>query len=75
MLRISLREIKHFEAKKNRQQRKKLKNKWYQLLDQPTATLITFLVIKVLSPEERCVAYPVGVQLILLMFYPPKGDA
>ena len=29
----------------------------------------------VLSPEGRCEAYPVGVQLFLLMFYPPKGDA
>ena len=28
----------------------------------------------VLSPEGRCEAYPVGVQLFLLMFYPPKGD-
>ena len=30
---------------------------------------------KVLSPEGRFKAYPVGVQLFLLMFYPPKWDA
>ena len=30
--------------------------------------------LRVLSPEGRCRAYPVGVQLFLLMFYPPKGD-
>ena len=28
----------------------------------------------VFSPEARCEAYPLGVQLFLLVFYPPKGD-
>ena len=28
----------------------------------------------VLSPEGRFVAYPVGVQLFLVVIYPPKGD-
>ena len=32
-----------------------------------------FFLQNVLSSQGRCEAYPVGVQLFLLMFYPPKG--
>ena len=34
-----------------------------------------FFFQNVLSPEGRCVAYPVGVQLFLLMFYFGLGNA
>ena len=35
---------------------------------------VHLILIYILSPEGRCEAYPVGVQLFLLRFYLPKGE-